>query len=147
MQHPTPDIAPAASKGKNQEPKSPASDTVRQVQMLRGDPSMAPLSAKRKLAAPAVLTDPAASQRDVTHAAFGNSHPEPPIVLLTGAQFDAQINHSRASRYDKLNPRSPRFDPAFPKPIKLNGTSIRFLQSEVNDWISSRIKASRGYAT
>jgi prophage regulatory protein len=63
-----------------------------------------------------------------------------PIIAIKGKQLEAQANISRSSRYEKLDPRSPRFDPTFPKPIKL-GASIRFIQSEVNDWISARMAA------
>lgn len=32
----------------------------------------------------------------------------------------------------------------FPKPIKLSSRSVGWLESEVNDWIDQRIKATRG---
>lgn len=65
------------------------------------------------------------------------------IVVLRGKQVDTRLGISRSARYDKLNPRSPRFDPTFPKPIKLGSASIGFIQSEIDGWITSRITASR----
>jgi len=66
-----------------------------------------------------------------------------PIVLISGKQLQVQIRISHAGMYEKLDPSSPRYDPTFPKPIRISGRSIRFIQSEVNDWILARIQASR----
>ena len=44
----------------------------------------------------------------------------------------------RSTIYDTLNPKSPRYDATFPKPVKLGSRSIGFYESEVNEWIKSR---------
>lgn len=45
---------------------------------------------------------------------------------------------SRSSIYDRINPRSQRYDPQFPKPIKF-GHLTRWHLSEVDSWIQSKI--------
>lgn len=45
---------------------------------------------------------------------------------------------SGSSVYNKLNPRSKYFDETFPKPIRLGASSVGWLESEVDGWITSR---------
>lgn len=66
-----------------------------------------------------------------------------PIVVLRGKVVDTRLGISRSSRYDKLNPSSPRFDPTFPKPIRLGAASIGFIEHELNAWVRSREVAQR----
>ncbi|OTG77612.1 hypothetical protein B9T23_07015 [Acinetobacter terrae] len=47
------------------------------------------------------------------------------------------IGLSRSSIYDRMNPKSTRHDPDFPKAIKL-GHSSRWLLTEVQTWITSK---------
>ena len=69
------------------------------------------------------------------------------IQMLRLHELIKLIGLSRSSIYDRLNPRSKRYDPDFPKPIKLNRAS-RWLLSEVEEWIrnkmSSRNRAASG---
>lgn len=50
---------------------------------------------------------------------------------------------SRSTIYDKLNPKSPRHDPSFPKPVSLGARAIGFVESEVTAWIAAQIEQSR----
>ena len=54
-----------------------------------------------------------------------------------------QIGLSRAAVYDKLSSTSPRFDPEFPRPIKLGSGAVGWIESEVQDWLQLCIKRSR----
>lgn len=45
---------------------------------------------------------------------------------------------SGSSVYNKLNSRSKYFDETFPKPIRLGASSVGWLESEVDAWITSR---------
>ncbi|WP_435927533.1 AlpA family phage regulatory protein [Dryocola sp. BD613] len=45
---------------------------------------------------------------------------------------------SRATIYDWLNPKSPRYDPTFPKKRKLGKQSIGWLESEIDEWLLLR---------
>ena len=67
-----------------------------------------------------------------------------PVTLLRMSQLSARLSISKSSIYDRLNPRSQRYDPSFPKPIKL-GHATAFLASEVETFIEAKI-ANRGSA-
>lgn len=104
----------------------------------QGARAISPFSSKAELASFA-----SNASKPIHSPAYSDQSQQAAIVVLRGKQVDARLGISRSSRYDKLNPRSSRFDPTFPKPIKLGATSIGFIQSEINEWISSRISASR----
>lgn len=46
---------------------------------------------------------------------------------------------SRSTVYDKLNPRSPRFDSTFPKLVKIGARSVGVLEDQLDEWIRSRL--------
>ena len=56
-------------------------------------------------------------------------------------RFDLQekTGISRSAIYDRLNRNSPRYDPTFPRPVKIGKITIRFVESEVDKWIESQI--------
>ena len=60
------------------------------------------------------------------------------IQMLRLHELIKLIGLSRSSIYDRLNRRSKRYDPNFPRPLKLNNAS-RWLLSEVEEWIESKI--------
>ena len=64
-------------------------------------------------------------------------------TILRLPAFSQKIGYQRSSIYDRLNPSSPRYDPAFPKPIRLGQRAIGFLESDADAWIATRIEASR----
>jgi prophage regulatory protein len=63
------------------------------------------------------------------------------IVRLRAAS--KKVGYCRSSIYEKLNPKSARYDPTFPRPISLGARAIGFLESELDQWIDSRVQASR----
>lgn len=67
------------------------------------------------------------------------------LRVLRRKQVEQRINIARATLYDWLNPRSPRYDASFPKPIRLGSGSVGWLESEIDAWIESRVQA-RGIA-
>lgn len=60
--------------------------------------------------------------------------------LISRSMLESIISLSRSSIYDRLNPKSKRYDPTFPKPIKF-GHSTRWRLSEVSEWIEARAAA------
>ena len=62
------------------------------------------------------------------------------IQMLRLHELIKLIGLSRSSIYDRLNPRSKRYDPDFPKPIKLNRAS-RWLLSKVEEWIRNKMSS------
>lgn len=60
----------------------------------------------------------------------------PKLMEVTGLK--------RSSIYNRLNPNTKYYDPAFPKPISLsvgNQGSVAWIASEVDAWIETRIAA------
>ena len=49
-----------------------------------------------------------------------------------------------STRADWSNPKSPRFDPTFPKKIKLGARSVAYFLDEVLDWLKSRQEQTTG---
>lgn len=47
------------------------------------------------------------------------------------------IGLSRSTIYDRLNPKSQRFDPSFPKPVKLGSSAVGWHAGDVAVWINS----------
>jgi len=56
------------------------------------------------------------------------------VLVITGL--------SRSTIYDKQNPKSIRFDPLFPKKIKLGARAVGWLKGEVEAWLDSMINKS-----
>jgi prophage regulatory protein len=51
---------------------------------------------------------------------------------------------SRSTLYEMMDVKSKRYDPCFPRAIKLTEATVCWLESEVNAWIDSKILRSRG---
>lgn len=71
----------------------------------------------------------------------------PIVTVLRLRRVVERLGISRSTIYDWMNPRSPRYDPTFPLPIKLSGSSSRgavgWLESEICWWIDFRKTATR----
>lgn len=71
----------------------------------------------------------------------------PPVTILRRRDLEARVGLSRTTIYDRINPQSPRYDPAFPKPIRLGGgAAVGWLEHEVEAWLQNQIAASRQVA-
>lgn len=55
----------------------------------------------------------------------------------------ARTGLSRSTIYDKMNVKSPRHDPTFPKQFSLGPGSVGWVQSEIDEWLLARINAKR----
>lgn len=60
--------------------------------------------------------------------------------------LESRLRLSRSTIYDKINPKSPRYDATFPKPIRLGGGAVGWLTHEIDAWLARQIEASRGAA-
>ncbi|CAG8947086.1 AlpA family transcriptional regulator [Escherichia coli] len=49
---------------------------------------------------------------------------------------------ARATIYDWLNPKSPRYDETFPKKRMLGAKSVGWVESEIDEWLLQRSKLS-----
>lgn len=68
--------------------------------------------------------------------------------LIDRRQLELAIGLRRSAIYERMDPDSPRYDPAFPKPVVLGGvpgkaTCVRWVESEVQAWIAAQIDKSR----
>ncbi|WP_071784496.1 helix-turn-helix transcriptional regulator [Serratia fonticola] len=52
-----------------------------------------------------------------------------------------KIGIARATIYDWINPKSPRFDPTFPRQILLGKKSVGWLESDLDQWLLHRSTA------
>ena len=66
-----------------------------------------------------------------------------PIVILRMKQLQERIGIRRSAVYYKLDKNSPHHDPGFPCPVKISSRCIGWIESEINVWLESRIRATR----
>jgi len=57
-----------------------------------------------------------------------------------------RVGLSRLTIYDRINPKSSRYDESFPKPIKIGASAIGWIESNISEWIESKIKQSHPFA-
>ncbi|URW82155.1 AlpA family phage regulatory protein [Alcaligenes sp. DN25] len=66
-----------------------------------------------------------------------------PKRIVRLKQLSAIIGLGKSTVYDYLDPKSPRHDPTFPKPIKLGASAVGWLEEEINGWLDLRISICR----
>ena len=66
------------------------------------------------------------------------------LTVLRRKQVEIRTGLPRSTLYDKINRKSPRYDPTFPTQISLGADAVGWVESEVIAWIESRIRVSRG---
>jgi prophage regulatory protein len=72
--------------------------------------------------------------------------PQSPTRLIRRKQLEEKIGLGRSAIYDRLNKKSPSYDPEFPRPIELGSGKnppIAWDESEVDAWIAKQIERSR----
>lgn len=62
------------------------------------------------------------------------------ILLIDLKKLRELISLSRSSIYDRLDSKSTRYDPTFPKPLKL-GRATRWKLDEIEAWIECQANA------
>ncbi|HEX4502116.1 MAG TPA: AlpA family phage regulatory protein [Scandinavium sp.] len=60
------------------------------------------------------------------------------VKILRMRAVSAKLGIARSTIYDWLNAKSPRHDPAFPKPYPLGKQSVGWLESELDEWVLLR---------
>ena len=68
--------------------------------------------------------------------------PQDALMILRRKQLEARMGIARSTIYDRLNPRSPRFDPSFPQPVKIGGCTC-WIASEVQAYLEEKVRESR----
>lgn len=60
------------------------------------------------------------------------------VKVLRLPDVVSKLGIARSTIYDWLNVKSPRHDPAFPKPYPLGRQSVGWIESELDEWIIQR---------
>ncbi|QJI13864.1 MULTISPECIES: helix-turn-helix transcriptional regulator [unclassified Pseudomonas] len=68
-----------------------------------------------------------------------NTEPKKAMQILRMAEVTRRVGLSKSTIYDRINPRSTRYDNTFPKPIKIGLSAVGWLEEHINSWIESRI--------
>lgn len=58
--------------------------------------------------------------------------------VLRLKQVQEKTGLGRSTIYDRLNPRSARFDNSFPRPFKIGLSAVGWLESGIDEWIAKR---------
>lgn len=67
-----------------------------------------------------------------------NNHPQiDTIRMLKLRDVSSKCQISRSTIYDKLDHKSKRYDPDFPKPRKLGMNSVAWVENEVEQWLKN----------
>ncbi len=66
------------------------------------------------------------------------------ITILRLKQVSECTGLSRSTIYDRMNPKSPRYDPTFPKSVELGPGAVGWVESEIQAWLASRVNGSDG---
>lgn len=69
---------------------------------------------------------------------------KPIVRVLRLRQVQERLGLGRSTIYDRMSPRSPRYDSTFPKPIKLGGSAVGWIESDICHWIDSRVAIGWG---
>jgi prophage regulatory protein len=67
-------------------------------------------------------------------------------ALLKRAEVEKATGMGRSAIYARMNPGHKLYDPTFPRPVPIGGSSdspsaVRWVASEVDAWIQARIEA------
>jgi len=69
------------------------------------------------------------------------------LRILRRKQLEDKLGVGRSAIYARIDPKSPYYDPTFPKPIDLGAgmknPPVGWVESEVDSWLSARIESSR----
>ena len=61
--------------------------------------------------------------------------PFPRVIRMK--ELTLVVGLARSTIYDRLNAKSERYDPSFPKPVKLGAGAIGWHLAAVHEWINS----------
>ncbi|NDV11710.1 AlpA family transcriptional regulator [Crenobacter caeni] len=62
-------------------------------------------------------------------------------TIIRRPHVEEKTGLSRSAIYDRMNRKSPRYDPTFPRSIRLGGGAVGWVEAELDAWIQSCIDA------
>jgi prophage regulatory protein len=69
-----------------------------------------------------------------------DEHGNARYLILRRPQLEERCGLKRTTIYDRNNPKSPSYDPTFPKPVDLGGGAVGWIESEVEAWLAARVE-------
>ena len=60
------------------------------------------------------------------------------LRILRIKEVATKLAIGKSTIYDWINPKSPRYDPSFPKPIKLGGNSIGWVSTMIDECVTNK---------
>ncbi len=66
-----------------------------------------------------------------------------PVKILRIKELARYLSISVATIYDWLNPKSSRYDPTFPKQIKLGKAAAGFIIDEIDNWLANQARENQ----
>ena len=59
------------------------------------------------------------------------------VTILRLKKLEERVGLKKSSIYEKMNPKSDRYDPTFPVMVSLGERSVGWYQHEVDEWLKS----------
>lgn len=104
------------------------------------------MTPKKALSAPKAKNSPTRSERAARAVAQRHDDAHG-LRVIRPRELMAKKGISKSRAYDISNERSRRFDPSFPKPVRLGSArATGWLEHEVDAWLQRQIDAHRGAA-
>jgi prophage regulatory protein len=66
-----------------------------------------------------------------------------PLAILRLKAVIAQTGLSKSTIYDLGDPKSPRYDPTFPRRFQITPGTVGWVEQEVMDWLEAKIASTR----
>lgn len=64
------------------------------------------------------------------------------LKILRRKELEQLSGLSRSTIYDKMNPKSSRYDKDFPKPVKLSLNAVGWFEQDILTWLKTRSVAN-----
>ncbi|WP_083518482.1 helix-turn-helix transcriptional regulator [Dechloromonas denitrificans] len=72
------------------------------------------------------------------------------LLIIRRKRLEELTGLSRSTIYARINPKSPTYDPSFPRPIELGqgmkNPPVGWVESEVDAWLHGQVQKSRNAA-
>lgn len=59
-------------------------------------------------------------------------------LIVRPSNLKATVGIGKTHAYAKINPKSPAYDPAFPKPVRLSARSVGWRIDDLKAWLDAR---------
>ncbi len=67
-------------------------------------------------------------------------------AIIRPAQIKQVVGIGRTLAYEKANPKSPYYDPTWPRPVKLSARAVGWKLAELQAWLDAQERAGKAAA-